>query len=109
MVDCIVSYALHLHKIHVSAKNDQPLNTDHTIVCEWSYSRTPFSLKTDSVLKKINERWQVGVALSPSQHFQQVSFVNSINTSRVSRKKKKTKQEERRGHVGMRVVSMQHS
>jgi DNA topoisomerase-2 len=34
------------------------------------------------VIMRVNERWQVGVGISLSGQFQQVSFVNSICTSR---------------------------
>jgi len=33
------------------------------------------------VYERINDRWQVGVAVSDTHQFQQVSFVNSVNTA----------------------------
>lgn len=35
---------------------------------------------TKKVFEKVNERWEVGVVLSPSLTFEQISFVNGINT-----------------------------
>lgn len=37
---------------------------------------------TDYVYEKINERWEIAVALNPSDNFQQISFVNGIFTSK---------------------------
>jgi DNA topoisomerase II len=36
---------------------------------------------TDRIYKKVNDRWAIGAAVSPSLNFRQVSFVNGINTS----------------------------
>lgn len=34
------------------------------------------------VFARVNDRWQVGIGVSHSGQFEQVSFVNGINTSR---------------------------
>jgi len=38
--------------------------------------------KAPRAYEKVNERWEIGCALSPSLSFEQVSFVNGINTSK---------------------------
>ena len=35
---------------------------------------------TKKVFERVNERWEVGVVLSPSLTFEHISFVNGINT-----------------------------
>ena len=38
--------------------------------------------KAPRAFEKVNDRWEIGCALSPSLSFEQVSFVNGINTSK---------------------------
>lgn len=46
------------------------------------YDLNPSGAEYPSVFSRVNSRWFIGIGISPSEQFQQISFVNSICTSR---------------------------